>query len=53
MTTPDEVPETEVIDQVNVHPNGPTQDDEMEVLGSLYLYDSKLGVFHTPKFEEE
>lgn len=39
--------------KVNVHDNGPTEDDEMEILSALYAYDSKIGVFHAPKFEED
>jgi len=52
---PEEVegPEQDHINEVNVHPTGPTEADEMVVLSSLYSYDSKLGVFHTPLFEEE
>lgn len=50
----DEVPDAfKGVDKVNVHPTGPTEDDEMEVLGSLYAYDSKLGVFHASLFEED
>jgi hypothetical protein len=30
---------------VNVHPNGPTDPDEMEKLASRYPYDEKSGTF--------
>lgn len=58
MSTPNEPeevegPEQDHINKVNVHDTGPTEADEMEVLASLYAYDSVLGVFHTPLFEED
>ena len=33
------------MEDVNRHPTGPTEPDEMEVLGSLYQYDEKTGTF--------
>lgn len=52
---PEEVegPEQDHINEVNVHPTGPTEADEMEVLASLYAYDSKLGVFHASLFDDD
>lgn len=37
--------ESEHMDAVNVHPTGPTEPDEMEVLDSLYEYDEETGTF--------
>lgn len=43
MSTPDA--ESAHMDEVNRHPTGPTESDEMEVLNSLYEYDEETGTF--------
>jgi hypothetical protein len=34
------------MDEVNAHPNGPTEPDEMEVLAQHFAYDESVGTFH-------
>lgn len=38
------------IEKVNVHPSGPTEDDEMAILASLFFY--KDGVFFLERFKD-
>ncbi len=38
------------IEKVNVHPSGPTEDDEMKILASLFFYDSDKGVFFKRRY---
>lgn len=38
------------INKVNVHPSGPTEEDEMGVLASLYFYNAETGVFFAQRY---